>query len=64
MLKKYMLMYYYSLLYLGTNEIGPVHNIELLFALSFLLFSNLLNSLLFSDMAVIVQFLQESSSKL
>jgi len=53
----YTTMLYYALLFLGFNEMAPVTEIQLLYSLLVLLFSSLLNALLFSDMAVIVEFL-------
>ena len=47
-------MIYYSLLILGTNELGPVNPLEIFFSVVTLTVSNLLNALLFSDMAAIV----------
>lgn len=54
----YSLNYYYGILFLGQNEIGPVNPSEQLFCIFGLIISLMLNSFLFSDMAVIATFLQ------
>ena len=57
---QYSSMFYYALLILGFNELGPVNPPEMIFCVLLLLASSLLNALLFSDMAVIVEFLQQA----
>ena len=44
-------MLYYGVLILGSNEIGPVNEIEMAFCIVTLIISALLNSLLFGDIA-------------
>jgi len=51
LLKRYTLMLYYGVLILGLNEMGPINEIEMLYCIVTLLFSALLNALLFGDIA-------------
>jgi hypothetical protein len=57
-MKRYTLMFYHAVLFLGLNEIGPVNNNELMFATAALLACAMLEALLFSDMASVLTSLQ------
>ena len=46
-------MIYHSVLILGLNDLGPVNIEELIFLVITLLMATLMNSLVFSNMAVI-----------
>jgi hypothetical protein len=54
----YLLFYYYGILTLSINELGPVNPSEMCFSVVSMIISLMLNSFLFSDMAVIATFLQ------
>lgn len=55
----YYTMMYHAVLFLGSNELGPVNDIEFLFATGALISSALLNALLFGDVASLVQVLSK-----
>lgn len=50
-------MVYYGILNLGMNEFGPVNDIEMIFLIFTLIFSAILNSLIFGDVAVLISVL-------
>ena len=47
-------MLYYGVLNLGSNEFGPVNEIEMLFLVGTLIASALMNALIFGDVAGLV----------
>lgn len=51
---RYSTMMYYSIMILGIGEMGPVNTEEYVFLIFALLFSLMLQSLFFSDIAVLV----------
>jgi hypothetical protein len=52
--KKYISMYYYAVLFLAINEIGPVNNHEILICVVTLLISQMINTLVFGQIAMLV----------
>jgi hypothetical protein len=52
--KRYITMLYYSVLVLGGNEMGPVNEWEMIVAVVFLVISNILNALIFGNIASLV----------
>jgi len=48
-----MTMLYCGVLILGSNEFGPVNEIEMIFLVITLLVSSVLNALIFGDIAVL-----------
>ena len=61
--EKYVTMLYHAVLMLGSNEIGPVNNEEMLFATAGLVASSFLNALIFGDMAGLVAVVQSDDNK-
>lgn len=57
-LETYLYFYYYGILTLGINELGPVNPSEMAFTGISLFVCMMLTNFLFSDMAVIASFLQ------
>lgn len=55
---KYWTMLYYSILFLGCNELGPVSNMNFLFCVLILLVCAFVNAFVFGDMAAVVATLQ------
>ena len=55
-------MLYYAILILGANELGPVSTYELMFIAMTLLFSSLLNALIFGDIASLIQTIGKQSA--
>jgi hypothetical protein len=55
-------MLYHSILYLGSNELGPVNSEEMMFAVVTLLTAALLNALLFGDVASLMQVLSRKQT--
>lgn len=53
--ERYFVMLYYAVIFLGVGEIGPINVPELGFCIVFLPISLMLQSLIFSDIAVLVQ---------
>ena len=58
---RYSTMLYISILQLGSNEIGPVNEIEMLFLVFNLIIAALLNSLLFGDIAGLIGVLESKN---
>lgn len=58
---RYETMVYQAVLNVGINEFGPVNEVEMLFMLSTLIMSSLLNALIFGDVAVLISVLSKSS---
>lgn len=54
---KYWTMLYHGLMFLGLNEMGPVSNIDFLFAILILLACSFVNAFIFGDMATVVSSL-------
>ena len=52
--KRYFLLLYHAVLIMGSNEMGPVNESEMLYACLILMLSAFLNALLFSDLTVII----------
>lgn len=48
---RYLTMYYYAVLIMGSNEMGPVNRIELMYMVCTLMAAALLNALIFGDIA-------------
>ena len=59
--KKYLVCLYYGVLILGLNEMGPVNNIEMLYFIGTLLMSAIMNSLIFSDVIMLIDELSKPS---
>lgn len=59
--KKYLICLYYGVLILGLNEMGPVNTDEMLFFIFVLLLSALMNSLIFSDVVLLIDELTKAS---
>ena len=59
--KQYIRMLYNAVLILGSNELGPVNIIESIYITLTLLFSTLLNVLIFGDIAVILDSLSRNN---
>ena len=60
-LKKYLICLYYGVLILGLNEMGPVNEIEMLYFIFTLLLSSIMNSLIFSDVIMLIDELSKPS---
>ena len=56
---RYWTMLYYGVLNLGSNEFGPVNEIEMLYLVITLIISALMNALLFGDVAGLVSQLSQ-----
>jgi hypothetical protein len=50
---QYLSMLYYGVLILGSNELGPVNSIEMLYMVIVLLMSAFANALIFGDIATL-----------
>jgi hypothetical protein len=61
---QYMSMLYYGVLILGSNELGPVNEIEMLYMIGVLLISAFANALIFGDIATLAQVLGKKSNEL
>ena len=61
---QYSSMLYYGVLILGSNELGPINEIEMLFMIVVLLMSALLNALIFGDIATLAQIVGKKGSEL
>jgi hypothetical protein len=61
-MKKYTTLFYYSMLCLGGNEIGPVNTNELFAIVSALLTCLFVNAFLLSDVSVLIGNLGKSDS--
>jgi hypothetical protein len=61
---QYTSMLYYGVLILGSNELGPINEIEMLFLIVVLLMSALLNALIFGDIAGLASVVGKKSSEL
>lgn len=61
---QYSSMLYYGVLILGSNEMGPVNEIELFFFVTVLMMSAFLNALIFGDIATLAQVVGKKSSEL
>ena len=55
-------MLYHAVLYLGSNELGPVNEAEMLFAVITLLSAAILNALLFGDVASLMAVLSRKQT--
>ena len=55
-------MLYHAVLYLGSNELGPVNESEMLFAVITLLSAAILNALLFGDVASLMAVLSRKQT--
>jgi hypothetical protein len=56
-------MIYYGVLVLGANEMGPVNFFEMGTSVVFLVVSNILNALIFGDIAGLISTLEKSSTE-
>jgi len=61
--EKYFFSLYYAILMIGNNELGPKNTVEMGTAAIILMFSNVLNALIFSEMAVMLYVLTKKSSE-
>ena len=61
---QYIVSIYYAVLINGFNELGPVNTIEIGFAILFLLSSSLINTLMFSQIVVLIQGIQRRSNSI
>ena len=61
---QYPSMLYYGVLILGSNELGPVNEIEMLFCVTVLLMSAFMNALILGDIASLAQIVGKKSSEL
>ena len=61
---QYSSMLYYGVLILGTNELGPVNEIEMLYMVCVLLISAFANALIFGDIATLATVVGKKSSEL
>lgn len=61
---QYSSMLYYGVLILGTNELGPVNEIEMLYMVIVLLMSAFANALIFGDIATLASVVGKKSSEL
>jgi len=59
--RRYFFMLYYAILMIGNNELAPRNTQELLVGGLILLFSNVLNALIFSEMAIMLLNFQRKS---
>ena len=57
-------MLYYGVLILGSNELGPVNEVEMLFCVTVLLMSAFMNALILGDIASLAQVVGKRSSEL
>ena len=64
LLMRYSSMLYYGVLILGSNELGPVNEIEMLFMVTVLLLSAFANALIFGDIATLTSVLGKKSNEL
>lgn len=62
-MKRYLLMFYYSTLIQGFNEVGPVNSIEMGFAMLALLLGSMFNALIFGDIASLISILQQKKAE-
>lgn len=62
LMKRFLLNFYYGILILGANEIGPVNKLEMIGCTFFLIISSLLNAILFGQIADLVGNLSAQSS--
>jgi hypothetical protein len=62
--KQYLSMLYYGVLILGSNELGPVNEIEMAYMITVLLISAFANALIFGDIATLAQVLGKKSNEL
>lgn len=60
---RYYIMFYYSILILGTNEMGPVNVVEILVMAILLLISSLINALVFGDIASLTMDLTRKTTE-
>ena len=60
LLQKYTTMLYYGVLIIGQNELGPVNEIEMVYSILTLMFSALLNALIFGDIASLATTVQKT----
>jgi hypothetical protein len=63
MMFRYYTMLYYAVLNLGSNEFGPVNEIEMLFLTCTLIVSSLFNALIFGDVVGLVSQLSQQSNE-
>ena len=61
---QYSSMLYYGVLILGSNELGPVNEVEMLFCVVVLLMSAFMNALILGDIASLAQVVGKRSSEL
>ena len=59
--KTYLLCLYYGVLILGLNEMGPVNNEEMIYFCVVLMMSAIMNSLIFSDLIMLIDELSKAS---
>jgi hypothetical protein len=57
-------MLYYGVLILGSNELGPVNDVEMLFCVTVLLMSAFMNALILGDIAGLAQVVGRRGSEL
>jgi flagellar biosynthesis regulator FlbT len=60
--KRYLLCLYYGVLILGLNEMGPVNTEEMLYFSVVLMMSAIMNSLIFSDLIMLIDELSKRSA--
>jgi hypothetical protein len=60
--KRYWTMFYYGVLILGSNEMGPVNEIEMAFIIFSLLSAAFLNALIFGDIATLTSVFSKGST--
>ena len=60
---RYITMLYHSLLNLGSNEFGPVNEIEMIYLVITLIMSALLNALIFGDVANLISVLTKNTQE-
>ena len=55
-------MLYYGILNLGSDEFGPVNEIEMIFCVFTLIISSMLNSVIFGDIASLLSVLEQKTN--
>ena len=55
------MLLYYALLNVGSNEFGPVNELEMIFLVITLIFSAFLNALIFGDVVGLIEVLQKNN---
>ena len=60
-MERYFVLLYYALLNVGSNEFGPVNELEMIFLVITLIFSAFLNALIFGDVVGLIEVLQKNN---